>query len=216
MSAPKSTPITQYTITRGVFRSSYDITTTGQHGQPLYHVDNSHWTPGKPDLTFHAGANTTGPIAGVSKYRHFSSDTEIGLGDPSQPHAIEWFRLNRDSIMSGRYSIRITLGITTTGRNNVNNNQQQQQPRTFTWKRTRALSRHSGGLKLVDESDRVVAVFGSGGSFSTSGQMDIYVQYGERFQLLVLVSGLALREKLARARKAAAAGAGAGGGGGGA
>jgi hypothetical protein len=46
--------------------------------------------------------------------------------------------------------------------------------------------------------------------------MDIYVQYGERFQLLVLVSGLALREKLARARKAAAAGAGAGGGGGGA
>jgi hypothetical protein len=174
-------------------------------------VDNSHWNPGKPDLTFHTGANTTGPIAGVSKYRHFSSDTEIGLGDPSQPHAIEWFRLNRDSIMSGRYSIRITLG-TTTG----SNSNQQSQPRTFTWKRTRSLSKHSGGLKLVDESDRVVAVFGSGGSFSsTTGQMDIYVPYGERFQLLVLVSGLALREKLARARNAAAAGAGAGAGAGG-
>jgi hypothetical protein len=210
MSGSKSKPIAHYTIARGVFRSSYDITS---NGQPIYHVDNSHWTPGKPDLTFHAGANTTGPIAGVSKYRHFSSDTEIGLGDPSQPHAIEWFRLNRDSIMSGRYSIRITLG-TTTGSNN--NNQQQQQSRTFTWKKTRSLSRHSGGLKLVDESDRVVAVFASEGSLS--GQMDIYVQYGERFQLIVLVSGLALREKLARARKAAAAsaGAGAGGGGGGA
>lgn len=102
MSASKSRPIAQYTITRGVFRSSYDITIKGQRGSPLYHVDNSHWTPGKPDLTFHTGANTTGPIAGVIKYRHFSSDTEIGLGDPSQPHAIEWFCLNRDSMISQR------------------------------------------------------------------------------------------------------------------
>lgn len=206
MSSSSSKPIAQYTITRGVFRSNYDITSNGQH---LYHVDNSHWTPGKPDLTFHAGANTNGPIAGVIKYRHFSSDTEIGLGDPSQPHAIEWFCLNRDSMMSVRYSIRMSAG--TAGASD-------QQPRTFTWKRTHSLSsRRSGGLKLVDESDRVVAVLSSGGHFSTtSAQMDVFVQYGDRFHLLVLVSGLALREKLARTRKAAAAGAGAGGGGGGA
>jgi hypothetical protein len=201
MSSSESQPITHYTITRGVLRSSYDITT---NGQPIYHVDNSHWTPGKPDLTFHTGPNTNGPIAGVSKYRHFSSDTEIGLGDPSQPNAIEWFCLNRDNWMSVRYSIRITVG---TGIGSDH----QPQPRTFIWKKTRSLSNHSGGLKLVDESERVVAVFASGGSFSsTSGTLDIYVQYGERFQLMVLVSGLALREKLLRARKAAAGGGGGG------
>lgn len=196
-------PTTQYTITRGVFRSSYDVTS---NGQPLYHVDNSHWTPGKPDLTFHTGPTTNGPIAGVSKYRHFSSDTEIGLGDPSQPHTMEWFCLNRDGLMSVRYSIRMNMASSGGDR----------QLRTFTWKKTHALGRH-GGLKLVDESDRVLAVLGSGGSFSSTGLLDIYAQYGERFQLLVLVSGLALREKLARARNArAGAGAGAGGGGGGA
>ncbi len=202
MSGSSSKPIAQYTITRGVFRSNYDITSNGQH---LYHVDNSHWTPGKPDLTFHAGADTNGPIAGVIKYRHFSSDTEIGLGNPSQPHAIEWFCLNRDSIMSVRYSIR--MSASTAGASD-------QQPRTFTWKRTHSLSSsRSGGLKLVDESDRVVAVLSSERHFSTSAQMDVFAQYGDRFQLLVLVSGLALREKLVRARKAAAAGAGGGGGG---
>lgn len=192
-------PIAQYTISRGLFHKAWNIT---NNGQTIYHVDNSHWTPGKPDLTFHAGANTTGPIAGVSKYRHFSSDTEIGLGDPAQAHAIEWLCLNRDSRMSVRYSFRMNIGS-------------DHQSRTFTWKRTRSLgSGRFGSLKLVDESDRVLAVLSSGGSFtSTSGQMDIYVQYGERFQLMVLVSGLALREKLARARKAAAASGGGGGGG---
>jgi hypothetical protein len=198
MPGSNSTPTVQYKITRGVFRSSYDITS---NGQPLYHVDNSHWTPGKPDLTFHTGTSTTGRIAGVSKYRHFSSDAEIGLGDPSQPHTMEWFSLNRDSLMSVRYTIRMPVSSS------------DQQPRTFTWKKTRALSSHSGGLKLVDESDRVVAVMSGGRFSSTAGLLDIYVQYGERFQLLVLVSGLAFREKLARARKGAA---GAGGGGGGA
>jgi hypothetical protein len=200
MSGYGSQPIAQYTISRGFLHKAWDITI---NGQTVYHVDNSHWTPGKPDLTFHAGPNTTGPIAGVSKYRHFSSDTEIGLGDPAQAHAIEWFCLNRDSRISVRYSIRMSIGS-------------NHQPCTFTWKRTRSLgsSRHSGDLKLVDESDRILAVLSSGGSFtSTSGQMDIYAQYGDRFQLMVLVSGLALREKLARARKAAAASAGGGGGG---
>lgn len=169
-------------------------------------MDNSRWTPGKLDLAFHVGTNTNSPIANVTKYRHFSSDTEIGLGNPSQPHAIEWFCLNRDSIMSVRYSIRMSAG--TAGASD-------QQPRTFTWKRTHSLSSsRSGGLKLVDESDRVVAVLSSERHFSTtSAQMDVFAQYGDRFQLLVLVSGLALREKLVRARKAAAAGAGGGGGG---
>lgn len=74
-----------------------------------------------------------------------------------------------------------------------------QQSHTFTWKRTHSLSSsRSGGLKLVEESNQVVAVLSSGRHFSTMiAQMDVFVKYGDRFQLLVL----ALREKLAQARR---------------
>lgn len=45
------------------------------------------------------------------------------------------------------------------------------------------------------------------------GRLDIYVDYGERFSLMTLITGIALHEKQRRAR-AAVAGADGGGGGG--
>lgn len=111
---------------------------------------------------------------------------------------MERFSLKSDGLMSVQYSIPMKVAG-------------DSQLRMFTWKRTHALGRH-GGLKLVDQANQIVAVFGSGGSFSSTDVLDIYVQYGERFQLLVLVSGLALLEKLARGRNRGAGGDGGGGG----
>lgn len=60
-----------------------------------------------------------------------------------------------------------------------------------------------GDLKLVDDATQhVVAIFSADGlSMSKTGQLDVYVNYGERFQLMVLISALALHEKQRRASK---------------
>ncbi|OQD72585.1 hypothetical protein PENDEC_c020G04758 [Penicillium decumbens] len=79
----------------------------------------------------------------------------------------------------------------------------------FTRKKTSSLGgSHSGNLKLVEDSTgSVVAVFSSGGSFSTkTDQLDVYANYGERFSTMVLITGIALREKLRRANKSSTAG----------
>lgn len=188
----------QYHITHSVWRHDYQV--SGSH---VFHVDNSSLRPGKPDLTFHAGLDINAPVAGVCMFRHFSSDTEIGLGDPSQP-GIKWERMYRESLWKVQYAFRWNLV--------------DRQQHCFTWKKTSSLGgSHSGNLKLVDESSGyVVAVLSSGGSFSkTTGQLDIYPDYGEQFSIMVLISGIALREKLRREHKAAGAGAGSAGAAGG-
>ncbi|KAJ5893057.1 hypothetical protein N7504_009748 [Penicillium tannophilum] len=184
----------QYSITHSLFRHDYEILSNGNH---MFHVDNSQLTPGKPDLTFHEGPDTKGPIAGVCKYRHFSSDAIIGLGDPRHP-SMSWEHLSRDSLLSCRYSFRVRLDDRT---------------RTFTWRRTHSIKGET--LELVHEATHdLIAEFSSGTTFSKkAGQLEIYKCYGDQFALLVLITGLALREKLRRKRTNSAAGAaGAGGG----
>lgn len=88
---------------------------------------------------------------------------------------------------------------------------------TFTWKRTHSLGSGYENHKLVEESSQtVVAVFSSGGNFSkTTGSLDIYSKLGPRFYLMTLISGIALVEKVRRAKQSSAgAGVGAAGGGG--
>ncbi|KAJ5580211.1 uncharacterized protein N7459_006196 [Penicillium hispanicum] len=191
----------QYIITRSLWRRDYEVSTGGVH---LYHVDNSYLTPGKPDLTCHAGPDSSAPVVGVCKYHHFSSDAEIGLGDPSKPGTMTWERLNRDGLMSVQSSFRVMLEDRILHR--------------FTWKRT-----HSRGtslmdnLKLVcDRTGELIAVFsGRGGLLRRTSQLDIYPDYGERFQFMVLLTGLALYEKLRRATSATVSSVGAAGASGG-
>jgi hypothetical protein len=183
----------QYHIAHTVWRHDYEV--SGSH---VFHVDNSALRPGKPDLTFHAGPDTNAPVAGVCKFRHFSSDTEIGLGDPSKS-GISWERMSRESLRKVQYAFCMDPG--------------DRRQHRFTWKKTSSLGgSHTGNLKLVEESSgNVVAVFSSGGSFSKkTGQLDVYANYGERFSMMVLITGIALREKLRRANNAAASSAGAG------
>lgn len=189
----------RFRITHSMWHHDYDV-----RGSQVYHVDNSSWSPGKPDLTFHAGSNTSAPVAGICKFKHFSSDTEIGLRDSKQPDGMSWVRLNRQGFFKVQYNLRMDVG--------------DHQPHIFTWKSTRSRGIDtSDNLKLVDEQTRqVVAVFSSGSAFSSKpSQLDIHVNYGDRFQLLVLVTGLAVHENSRRARAAAAGSAGAAAGAGG-
>ena len=191
-----SHPSTQYQITRSFWGGNYNLTSGGT---TVYHVESSSLTPGKPDLTFHAGRDARARVVGVCKFRHFSSDTEIGIGSPRS--GMRWERLAREGIMSVRYSFRVTIGRTV---------------ETFTWKKTHSMGRGiMGNLKLVRERDaQIMAVIsGSSGFTSRSGQMDLYCDsFGSQFKFMVVITGMALRERLRRASAAASGGGGGGGG----
>ncbi|KAJ5895141.1 hypothetical protein N7495_006832 [Penicillium taxi] len=174
----------QYFITHSRWGHDYDIAVGNTSA---YHVVNSQMIPGKPDLTFYSGSNKASPIIGVCRYRHFSSDMEIGLGDPNNPHTVNWEQLNRKGVVKTRYSFRVNLG--------------SRSPRTFTWKESTGQG-HTN-FKLVDErTNQVVALFSSGNTFSTEdGQLDILVEYSPRFSLLVLLTFLGLYEKMRRFKR---------------
>lgn len=186
----------QYSITHSMWRHDYKVT-----GPQHFHVDNSTFRPGKPDLTFHAGSDTTAPIAAVCKFHNFSANTDIGLADPNQANEMNWVCMSRQGLVKMQYGFPMDVG--------------DHRPHHFTWKSTQSMGTgRTGNLKLVDGSTQeVVAVFSSSSSFSKrkTGSLDIYVDYGERFQLLVLSTGLAVREKLRRASNAASASAASGG-----
>lgn len=180
-SEPK--PVAQYSITHGMWRHDYEVT-----GPQSFHVDNSSFRPGKPDLTFHAGPNNTAPITAICKFRNFSGDADIGLADPKQVDGMTWVCMNRPSLIKTEYGFRMDIG--------------DHEPHHFIWKSTHAMGNGwAGNLKLVDETTQeVVAVFSTSRSLTKrkTGSLDLYVNYGERFQLLVLTTGLAVREKLRR------------------
>lgn len=117
---------------------------------------------------------------------------------------MNWEYLHKQGLMKRVYWFRMELDDGT--------------KRTFTWKRTHSLGSGFENHKLVEEtSQTVVAVFSSGGIFSkTTGYLDIYSNLGQRFYLMVVISGIALVEKVRRAKQSSArAGtAGAAGGGG--
>ncbi|KAJ5484512.1 hypothetical protein N7453_011980 [Penicillium expansum] len=194
-------PAAQYLITHSFWRHNYDISTTNK--THLFHIANSSLTPGKPDLTFHSSPDSSGPVVGVCKFRHFSSDCQIGIGDPGRPNKLDWEYLHKQGFTKRIYWFRMQLDNGT--------------KQTFTWKRTHSLGSGYENHKLVEESSQtVVAVFSSGGNFSkTTGSLDIYSKLGPRFYLMTLISGIALVEKVRRAKQSSAgAGVGAAGGGG--
>ncbi|KAJ5876233.1 uncharacterized protein N7529_001817 [Penicillium soppii] len=194
----------KYIVTHSFWRHNYDISTPSKNH--LYHVSNSSLTPGKPDLTFHTSTDSNGPIAGVCKFRHFSSDAEIGLGNPSTPNKMEWGYLHKQGFTKRQFWFRMHLD--------------DGSRQTFTWKRTHSLGSGYENYKLVEESNKtVVAVFSSGSVFSkTTGTLDIYFDYGRRFHLMTLISAITVVERARRSKAAASAGstggaAGAAGGG---
>ncbi|KAJ5807581.1 hypothetical protein N7447_011037 [Penicillium robsamsonii] len=189
----------QYLITNTFWHHHYNVSTKDE--THLFHVDNSSLTIGKPDLTFHRSPDSNGPIAGVCKFRHFSSDCEIGLGDPERPSEMDWEYLHKQGFIKRIYWFRMQLEDGT--------------KQNFTWKRTHSLGTGREKYKLVEEtSQTVVAVFSSGRTFSkTPGYLDIYLPLGPRFNLIALISGIAVAERARRARKTKTSQGGGGGGG---
>lgn len=180
----------------------YDVAdSTGAH----YYVDQSLFTSGKPDLTFHEGTTDKGPIVSVVHMPKMSFDCKVGLGDPAQPDSVRWEDLTRETVRASehRWSMQLPDG----SRKNL------------VWKRTHNVGADGESVssftnrnyKLLDaETEELLAVFTSDRGVTTCGTLQINVQYGRDFDIMVLTTCLSLYEK---ARKRAARSAGGGGGG---
>lgn len=186
----------RYNITTTFWKHHYEI--SGTHN---IYVENSQMTPGKPDLTFHA-TNKEGPTIALSKYKHFSSDIEVGLSSGpnsnTNSNSMRWDTLHRDGWRSSKYKFTAEVG----GR-----------LEKYTWRSTNKMSLTRGGsLELVhDRTGGVAAVFaGHCGLKGSNHVLTINACHGEQFQLLVLMTCITLAEKTRRRNEAAAAGAASG------
>lgn len=189
-----------YQIQRSMLHHDYMV--TSPNGEQVLHADNSSFTPGKPDLTFHRGADDQAPVVSVCKFAHFSRHFKVGLGDPQSPNAVEWGDVECQNWRQTKYALQMPLdagnGMKVHG---------------FLWKQS---SLGDDAHIIDDRTGATVAVFNSA-SFSLRkvGTLGIQVNYGRDFELMVLTTGIALFEKQRRAKTAAVAGGGGGGGGGG-
>ncbi|KAJ5109709.1 hypothetical protein N7532_002354 [Penicillium argentinense] len=195
-SKPKPSQPVHYKINPTFWKRNYEI--SGTH--PIF-VENSTMTPGKPDLTFHAG-DSHGPVLGVARYRHFSSDIEIGLSDhpSSNPGpSMRWQSLHRDGLSQSRYRFTTDMG---NGR-----------LESFTWRATHPISlTRDGSMELLhDSTHTVAATFSSKYSMRhTEQSLKVYPGLGGDIPLLALVTALTLYEKMRRRKAATSAATGAG------
>ncbi|KAF9886430.1 hypothetical protein FE257_011462 [Aspergillus nanangensis] len=209
----KPTPDSRlYNIYNTVLRHDYNV--TGADKTPIFHIHNSTIKPKKPDLTIHSGGDENGTVLAVCKFLHFSRHFKVCLGDPHDLNLAQWEDLVCQNMRRNKYRWQMTIP-----------NVAGPQRRSFVWKST-----HHVGIgddtpsifnarcwKLVEEqTGQVVAVFLAKNlkSFTKSGKLQIDVNYGQDFDLMVLITVLALYEKQRRRSQNSAGGGGGGGGGG--
>ncbi|KAL4792755.1 hypothetical protein BDV19DRAFT_368108 [Aspergillus venezuelensis] len=189
----------------------YDYRISDADKNHLYFVYNSHLKPLKADITLHAGAGNSAPILSVCKFLHLSRHCKVGLGDPEHAGAMVWEDLECQNLTMTKYRWQMSVPLPTSG----------SERRWFVWKRTQSLGAggDSPGLlslrnfKLVDEmTGRVVGVFSSNGfkSVRKNGKLEIVTaEYGPSFDIMALITLLAMYERIRRRT------GGKGGGGGG-
>lgn len=205
-----------------------DVMNTGSHlnmrifdpitNTCVFYVDNSAFTPKKPDVVLFRGSDKQGcPIAGVARWKSMYGKTvDVGIGDPGlkmeNASSIPWETMTAEKKIKMN-DHRFKVPGDTSGK-------------TYMWKRT-----HHEGVekennswsgnnhKLLDaDTGEVLATFASNRwkSWSKVGKFTFRQDLGEQWQLTVLLTCLSLVEKgrrRSRARRSMAAGGGGGGGG---
>lgn len=200
-----------YRIYRPAFHRHYEIKSADE--QPLFYGKTSVFGFKKPEVTIHAGNSEAGPILAACKFVKFSGAFKLALGDPEDVNNVQWEDMTMESALHSRYRFEMTVP----DKQQIGYNER----RVFIWKRTHNEAAEGSSLlkasmrnfKLVDEStEQIVAVFTSELSFSKCGVLEIKVDYGEAFDIMVVNSCLGLYER-ARRRNNSAGGGGGGGGG---
>lgn len=201
------TPI-RYDIHRPAFAYHYDIT-GHDNKQNLYYCNVIRFTKSTtPDLVLHAGLDKSAPSVALSHILQFSQSFKIGLGSVGDMDNVEWEDFRRSNVSGSEHR----WGM------NLPNNDKSLSDRTasddrlsLVWKRTTAVTTEGGstpitnhrghrghrGWKLVEESnpDEILAIFTFDKVFGRRGILQIDVNYGEKFNVGVLISILTLYER---------------------
>jgi hypothetical protein len=186
-----------------------NLTITAEDKTPVFFVKNRSLISGKNDVIFHAGQHESDPTVAVCKFRAFSADSKVGLGNPDEPSRMVWEDMTKETWNHSKYRWEMTIYPSTTDKTAVTSHGER---KGFVWKRT-----HSVGIgdsmprwlsarnfKLEDESTRkIIAVYSDNGakSFNKCGKFQIDVDFGKDFDTMVLITGLALLEKERRRRQ---------------
>lgn len=185
----------------------------------IYYVENSALTPKKPDVILFKGNAKQGcPIAGVARWKSMWGKTvNVGIGDAGvkleNGASIPWETMTAEkSLKLNDHRFKIPGDSS---------------DKTYMWKRTHHEgvekehnSWSSNNYKLLDgQTGEVLATFANNRfkSWKKLGKLTFREDLGEQWQLMALLTCLALVEKgrrRTRSRRSAPGGGGGGGGGG--
>ncbi|PTB70295.1 hypothetical protein BBK36DRAFT_15989 [Trichoderma citrinoviride] len=189
-----------FQIVRPALKRSYQIIPDGE--EPLYRVKNLPYPmSNKPDLALLDGPDDTAPVLVVCHMPKFSRHFKVGFGDPAGPEPIVWEDFIRPSMGSRERRISVSFSgdghIVETGKG---------EREEFTWKRTRHASvpgkkLHSASLrnrKLVDSQGNILAIFTHVTAIGVAGWLQIQVDRGRDFDLMVMMTALSIHEWIRR------------------
>ncbi|KAJ6442278.1 putative amidohydrolase protein [Purpureocillium lavendulum] len=182
----------QFKIDRKNFGGHYDVRSTTD--EQLYFVDMWSFGSGKPDLTLHDGPDNKAPIVAVCHMPALSNSFKIGLGDPVRLDAMVWEDLAKERLTQAgwRWATELLDKGTRTD---------------LVWKRTKSAavegmtvpSMSSRNFKLQEaQKTDVLAVFTSERTYRTCGVLQVNVEGGREFELMVLATCLTLYEEARR------------------
>ncbi|KAL6856626.1 hypothetical protein J3F83DRAFT_391118 [Trichoderma novae-zelandiae] len=189
-----------FQIVRPALKHSYQIIPDGE--EPLYKVKNLPYSRGdKPDLALLDGPDKTAPVLGVCYMPKFSRHFKIGFGDPAGPEPIVWEDFVKPTM--GGCERKISVSFSGDGHISETGKGEREE---FTWKRTRHVSvpgkkLHAAGLrnrKLVDDQGNVLAIFTHATAIGVAGWLQIDVDRGRDFEVMVILTALSIHEWIRR------------------
>lgn len=183
---PSSSPPEAVRRTYGVFntgtRINFRVHDGGSQGPVLYYINNSTFTPGTPDVQVRLGDDKNGQIVAFGKFHNLSGHVTMGLGSPDS-RGIVYEELTKVS--------RLTHS------EYVFESDQMGRRCKYIWRRTIGKGLSANYACVDAGSGRLMAYFAKTGMKSAKkvGRLCVTADTSEGFNLMLLVSWLAIREK---------------------
>lgn len=162
----------------------------GSDAPCVYYVNTSTFTPDTPDVQLRTDDAKAGPVVAFGQFHNFSGHVTLGLGDPDDTSGdIIYEELRKESRLVDReYMFETDLGEDANGVR-----------RTYVWRRTIGQKSLLANYSCCEAATgRLVAYFAKSTgreSVKKVGELCVTAQTSTRFDELLLLSWLAIREK---------------------
>ena len=180
--ANESHEFKELTVSKSGVMGNLKICPAGSQTATFF-IDVSFYTPSKADITLHSGSDSRGKVVGVVDLKKFAGHYEVAIGDLSGKEELVWEPLEVVQYWASRHGFEAEFG--------------DQGVKEFIWRHPgERLSDHPGDMELVKEEnpDYVLAQYVKAGthSWKSRGNLLIREGYGEEWELMVILTALAL------------------------